>query len=78
VPPNAGKAAHPRGLVLNRPMDERELGEFELLVQVLDEELGAQFGVNRAHGTDEERHRFAALLADAVFARFSVVDRLTQ
>jgi hypothetical protein len=56
-------------------MDERERDEFELLVQVLDEELEVQFGVNRAHDTEEERHLFAALLADAVFARFSLVDR---
>ena len=52
-------------------------GEFELLVQVLDEELEAQFGVNRAHDTKDERRLFAALLADAVFARFGLVDRLT-
>jgi hypothetical protein len=57
-------------------MDERERGEFELLVQIIDEELEAQFGVNRAHDTEEERHQFAVLLADAVFDRFSLVDRL--
>lgn len=46
-------------------------------MQVLDEELEAQFGVKRAHDTEEERRLFAALLAHAVFARFGMVDRLT-
>jgi hypothetical protein len=57
-------------------MEERERGEFELLVQVLAEELEAQFGINRSHDTEGERHLFAALLADAVFARFNLIDRL--
>ena len=57
-------------------MDESERTDFELLVQILDEELYAQFGVNRPHDTDEHRHQFAALLADAVWDRFRLIDRL--
>jgi hypothetical protein len=57
-------------------MADNERGEFELLVRVLDEELEAQFGVNRPHGTAEDRHLFAVALADAIWDRFSLVDRV--
>ncbi len=57
-------------------MDESERSDFELLVQILDEELEAQFGVNRAHDAKETRHLFASLPADAVIDRFRLVDRL--
>ena len=58
-------------------MDERERGEFELLVKILDEELEAQFAIDRAHDTRETRRLFASLLADAVIDRFRLVDRLS-
>jgi hypothetical protein len=57
-------------------MDESERTDFELLVQILDEELNAQVGVKRPHETDEQRHQFAVLLADAVWDRFRPIDRL--
>ena len=56
-------------------MDEHERKDLDLLVQILDEELEAQFGVKRRYETAEDRHIFAALLADAVWSRFSLVDR---
>ena len=57
-------------------MDESERSAFELLVGILDEELEAQFAIERAHDTEEARRLFASLLADAVIDRFRLVDRL--
>jgi hypothetical protein len=57
-------------------MDESERSDFELLVKILDEELAAQFGIGRAHDTEDARRLFASLLADAVIDRFRLVDRM--
>jgi hypothetical protein len=57
-------------------MDESERIDFELLVKILDEELEAQFAIDRAHDTEATRRLFASLLADAVIDRFRLVDRL--
>ncbi len=57
-------------------MDESERSDFELLVKILDEELEAQFAIDRAHDTEETRRLFASLLADVVIDRFRLVDRL--
>jgi|GEM_PF-4939475 len=58
-------------------MDESERSDFQLLVRILDEELETQFGIDRAHDTEEARRLFASLLADAVIDRFRLVDRLS-
>jgi len=50
VPPSAGGRRSGQCLVGNRYMDESEQSDFELLVKI-DEELGAQFGIGRAHET---------------------------
>ncbi len=57
-------------------MDASDREEFEALTDVLKEELNAQFGVQRAHGTDEELRTFAVLLADAVWDCFTVTKRV--
>ncbi len=56
-------------------MEEDERRRFDRLVRVLKEELIAQFGVERAHDTDEEVQLFAALLADGIWDSFTVVPR---
>jgi hypothetical protein len=56
-------------------MEPSERETLDLLVAVLKEELDAQFGVERAHATDEERLAFARLLADGVWDSFSLVRR---
>jgi hypothetical protein len=53
-------------------MDEKE---FELLTQILDGELEAQFGVERLPGAIEDCHLLAVLLADAVWDQMAVARR---
>ena len=57
-------------------MDESQQSDFELLVKILDEELEAQFGIGRAHDTEEAHRLFTSLLAYAVIDRFRLVDRM--
>jgi hypothetical protein len=55
---------------------EIEEKEFELLVQVLDDELEAQLGAERPPGAMEDCHLLAVLLADAVWDQMSVASRI--
>jgi hypothetical protein len=52
-----------------------ERGPFEALVEVIADELRAQFAVLRPHDSDDELRTFAVLLADRVWDGFVVLPR---